>query len=139
MDEREDIIRLWFAMWLQKSDLGIDKIFEKQAVYIESWGPEYHGREKIKLWFTEWNTRGTVLQWDIQQFFHKENQTIVEWKFKNTMNDGRIEAFDGLTLVRWTENNQIAFLKEFGCNENRYDPYSEGETPHFREEETLWF
>ena len=83
MDNRERIIRLWFDMWLTKKDLGISDIFSNNAIYIESWGPEYHGIKKIILWFEEWNTRGTVLQWDIKQFFHKDNQTIVEWYFKN--------------------------------------------------------
>lgn len=27
MNKREKIIRLWFDMWLQQKDLGIDKIF----------------------------------------------------------------------------------------------------------------
>jgi len=68
MDNRERIIRLWFDMWLTKKDLGISDIFSNNAIYIESWGPEYHGIKKIILWFEEWNTRGTVLQWDIKQF-----------------------------------------------------------------------
>ena len=68
MDNRERIIRLWFEMWLTKKDLGISDIFSNNAIYIESWGPEYHGVQKIALWFKEWNTRGTVLQWDIKQF-----------------------------------------------------------------------
>ena len=58
MDDRERIIRLWFDMWLSKKDLGILDVFADNAVYIESWGPEYHGSRKIKLWFEEWNTRG---------------------------------------------------------------------------------
>ncbi len=99
MEIREDIIKQWFHMWLQKRDMGIQKIFAEEAVYIESWGPEYHGTEKIKLWFDEWNTRGTVLTWDVKQFFHKSTQTIVEWYFKNKMNDGSIEAFDGMSLI----------------------------------------
>lgn len=78
MKTRETIIRRWFDMWLQKKDLGIAEMFSDNATYIESWGPEYHGSAKIKLWFDEWNTRGTVLQWDIKQFFHKANQTMVE-------------------------------------------------------------
>ena len=49
MNEREKIIRLWFDMWLQKKDLGISEIFSDNAVYIESWGPEYHRSAKIKL------------------------------------------------------------------------------------------
>ena len=139
MDDREKIIRLWFDMWLSKKDLGISNIFSDRAIYIESWGPEYQGIEKITLWFDEWNTRGTVLQWDIKQFFHKGNQTIVEWYFKNKMEDGKEEAFDGISLIAWTPDNKIALLKEFGCNENRYDPYNDGPVLCFRAESSKWF
>ena len=139
MNEREKIIRLWFDMWLQKKDLGISEMFADNSVYIESWGPEYHGSEKIKLWFDEWNTRGTVLQWDIKQFFHKENQTMVEWYFKNQMNDGKVEVFDGVSLIEWTSDDKILFLKEFGCNINNYDPYQNGDTPQFKDEKISWF
>lgn len=41
--------------------------------------------------------------------------------------------------IRWNEAGQICFLQEFGCNENRYDPYAQGKTPVFREEQPLWF
>ena len=139
MNEREKIIRLWFDMWLQKKDLGISEIFADNSLYIESWGPEYHGSAKIKLWFDEWNTRGTVLQWDIKQFFHKENKTLVEWYFKNQMKNGKVEAFDGVSLIEWTSDNNILFLKEFGCNINHYDPYEHGNEPQFRDEKAGWF
>lgn len=139
MNEREKIIRLWFDMWLQKKDLGISEMFADNSVYIESWGPEYHGSVKIKLWFDEWNTRGTVLQWDIKQFFHKENKTIVEWYFKNQMKNGKVEAFDGVSLIEWTSDNNILFLKEFGCKINNYDPYKHGDKPQFRDEQAGWF
>ncbi len=135
---REKIVRLWFDMWLKKSDLGIPAIFADDAVYIESWGPEYRGSARIRQWFEEWNTRGSVLRWDIRQFFHKGDQTIVEWYFKNAMNDGQIQAFDGMSLIEWRDG-KIRLLKEFGCNENRYDPYRNGAEPHFRDERTLWF
>ena len=72
---REGIIRLWFDMWLQQEDLGIDKIFTEDILYIESWGPTYEGRALVKHWFEEWNTRGKVLKWDIQQYFHQGDQT----------------------------------------------------------------
>lgn len=85
MNKREEIISLWFEMWLQKKDLGILKIFSENATYIKSWGPRYDSSKKIKLWFDEWNSRGTVIKWDINQFFHKENQTIVEW-YNGTLN-----------------------------------------------------
>lgn len=139
MEQREAAIRLWFEMWLKKTDLGIRDLFAPDAVYIESWGPEYHGTEKIKHWFDEWNTRGTVLQWDIRQFFHQEVQTVVEWYFKNRMDDGRVESFDGMSLVKWNGEGRIAYLQEFGCNESRYDPYRDGPEPKFREGPAAWF
>lgn len=139
MDKREKIIKLWFEMWLQKKDLGIADIFSDDAVYTESWGPEYKGVQKIRMWFEEWNTRGTVLTWEIKQFFHKDNQTIVEWYFKNTVNEDKIEEFDGMSLIVWNEQNKIISLKEFGCNINNYDPYQNGSAPQFQEETAMWF
>lgn len=61
MNHKESIIQLWFTMWLPKMDLELMEIFSKDAVYIENWGPEYEGNNKIKLWFDEWNTRGSIL------------------------------------------------------------------------------
>ena len=37
METRERVIRLWFDMWLKKTDLGILEIFSQDALYIESW------------------------------------------------------------------------------------------------------
>ena len=137
--QREQRIRLWFDMWLQARDLGMEEIFAPDCVYVESWGPRYVGRDKVAHWFQEWNTRGRVVRWDIRQFFHKGDQTIVEWSFRNEMNDGRVEEFDGLSLVQWDEAGRIAFLREFGCNTRNYDPYRDGGPPRFREESPVWF
>ena len=138
MNRREETIRLWFDMWLQKSDLGILNIFSENAVYTESWGPEYHSAAKIKLWFDEWNTRGTVLQWDIKQYFHKENQTIVEWYSKHN-EQWKSGGVDGISLIEWTPDDKILSLKEFGCNTGNYDPYQDGNVPQFKEESAMWF
>jgi len=73
--------------------------FLDDVIYIESWCPKYENRQTVKHWFNEWNTRGKVLAWDIKQFFHKDNQTIVEWHFKNKMNEGKVEEFDGISLI----------------------------------------
>ncbi len=139
MTEREKIIHLWFEMWLCQQDLGIDDIFTEDVEYTESWGPKYTDRRTVKHWFDEWNTRGKVLEWDIKQFFHKENQTVVEWYFRNKMNTGEIEEFDGLSLIEWTTENRIKSLKEFGCNCSNYDPYENGAVPEFRDEKAKWF
>ena len=87
-EQREAAIRAWFSMWLEKQDTGILDLFAPDAVYIESWGPWYHGAEAIRRWFREWNTRGTVLRWDIRQFLHQGGQSVVEWLFHCAMADG---------------------------------------------------
>lgn len=139
MEERERIIRLWFDMWLKQKDLGMDSIFSEDILYTESWGPEYRGIGKLKHWFYEWNTRGKVLRWDIKGFFHRDDMTAVEWYFKNTMDSGDTEEFDGISIIKWNSGNKIASLKEFGCNINNYDPYENGSEPVFRNENINWF
>ena len=41
-----------------------------------------------------------------KQLFHKDNQTIVEWHFKNKMNEEKVEEFDGISLIVWTADNK---------------------------------
>lgn len=106
---------------------------------MASWCPKYENLKTVKHWFNEWNTRGKVIIWDIKQFFHKENQTVVEWYFKNEMNTGSVEEFDGISLIEWTEDNKIKSLKEYGCNLNNYNPYQHSDNPQFRDEKTNWF
>ena len=117
----------------------MDRIFTEDVVYTESWCPKYENLKTVKHWFSEWNTRGKVIIWDIKQFFHKGNQTVVEWYFKNEMNTGSIEEFDGISLIEWTEDNKIKSLKEYGCNLNNYNPYQHSENPQFRDEKISWF
>ena len=50
-----------------------------------------------------------------------------------------LKAFEGISLIEWTAEDKITLLKEFGCNENRYDPYEGGAKPHFRDENAKWF
>ena len=139
MAGREQAVRHWFSMWLEGRDTGILQLFAPDALYIESWGPEYRGAQQIKHWFEEWNTRGKVLVWDIQGFFHREDRSVVEWHFENKMRGGTAEIFDGLSLVDWDRDGRICRLQEFGCNLHRYDPYADGPAPKFREGAARWF
>ncbi len=122
--EREKIIKLWFDMWLQKTNLGINNIFTNDIVYIESWGPKYTNIQTIKHWFFEWNKRAEVINWDIKYYIHNENKTIVEWHFKARLNDKKEDVeFDGISVVEWTNDNKIKKLQEFCCEINNYNPY----------------
>lgn len=48
-------------------------------------------------------------------------------------------SFDGISLIEWTDDSKIEFLKEFGCNINNYDPYKSGNIPKFKNTEVGWF
>lgn len=113
--------------------------FRRTPLYIESWGPQYQGVEKIKHWFTEWNTRGRVLRWDMGACFHRAQETMVTWRFHCRMDDGTEQAFEGVSYVLWSSEGRIQRLQEFGCNEKRYDPYEQGVEPVFQEQTILWF
>ncbi len=131
MNEREEIVRRWFSMWLEREDLGIREIFAEDAVYTESWGPAYHGVEKIAHWFREWLSRGRVLVWDVRRFFHAGDQTAVTWSFRCRMGDDPPAGFEGVSVVRWAEDGRIAGLTEYCCEPEQYDPYANGPEPVF--------
>lgn len=79
----------------------------------------------IRLWFEMW--------------LKKEDLGIPRIFTQDAMLDGRTEAFDGMSLAKWSGGNRIACLQEFGCNEDRYDPYQDGPEPKFREGRAAWF
>lgn len=138
--KREQTIIRWFAMWLEQKAEGISDIFTPDAVYIECWRPKYVGLAKIQHWFEEWNTRGRVTQWKAKQFFHKEDQTVVQWTFSCEMKGEAAQSFEGLSLVRFDAEGKICFWQEFGCNTAHYDPYEYGATPVFKPtEEGVFF
>lgn len=129
MNNRELIIKLWFKMWLEQKDFGIDNIFADNVVYTECWGPRYSDKKTIKIWFDEWNTRGKVIKWDILQIIHHENQSVVQWIFECKMKNGEFSKFEGISLILWNDSNKIKELKEFQCDLNNYNPY-ENEKAH---------
>ncbi|MHB8131129.1 MAG: nuclear transport factor 2 family protein [Mobilitalea sp.] len=112
MIEREQIIKRYFESWLNKNYLILRKTFDSNAIYSECYGPEYHGLEIIERWFQDWNERGTVFTWDIKQFIHQSNMTVVEWYFKCEY-DKNIGEFDGVSLIEFNNDDIIVNLKEF--------------------------
>ncbi len=127
MKTKENNIRLWFDMWLAKTDFGIKNVFSDDAVYIESWGPKYVGNEKIAHWFKEWNARGDVVSWDIKKTIKDDDKIIVLWHFKCKMKNGKGQDLDGISVVKFNNEDQISFLQEFSCENETYDPYEKKE------------
>lgn len=122
MVEREQIIKNYFEAWLYKNTPIVKETFDSKAIYSECYGPEYCGVEIIEKWFEDWNKRGTVLVWDINQFIHHRNTTAVEWYFKCEY-DKVIGEFNGVSLVEFNDDNYIVSLKEFQSKVPHYYPY----------------
>lgn len=124
MKEKEDIIKLWFKMWLKKQNLGIDNIFSDNAEYVESYGVKYESLAEIISWFTIWNEHNSVLEWNIIDFWHKADETIVIWYFKCCYNNN-IDEFEGNSIIHWNNDLKIDYLKEFACKLPQINPYRE--------------
>ena len=122
MSQREQMIRNYFQSWLQKNSTILKNTFTQNTIYSECYGPEYHGLEIIEQWFHDWNKQGTVLVWDIKQFIHQGDLTVVEWFFKYEHN-GHSGEFNGLSLIEFNSDNYIVRLKEFQSKLPHYSPY----------------
>ena len=128
MNRREEVVKTWFRLWLTGGDFDPAALFTEDARYIESWGPEYAGREMIARWFRDWHENGKVLQWDAQEFLHDRDTTVVRWYFRCQMKGEEASGFDGLSLIRWSKDEKIAFLQEYASTEKRYCPYKNAES-----------
>ncbi|NSB16078.1 nuclear transport factor 2 family protein [Clostridium beijerinckii] len=124
MNIREQIIKKYFKSWLDNNCPVLKDIFDLNVTYSECYGPEYHGIDTVTTWFKEWNKRGKVLVWDIKQFIHQGNISVVEWYFKCRY-DGEIEEFDGVSLIEFNDSNYIVSLKEFQSKIPHYYPYND--------------
>ncbi len=122
MSDREEIIKKYFGAWINNNSLVLKDIFDRNIMYSECYGPEYHGINTIKTWFEDWNKRGEVLIWDIKQFVHQGNISVVEWYFKCKY-DGEVGEFDGVSLIEFNDDNYIVTLKEFQSKVPHYSPY----------------
>lgn len=117
---KEDLIIEWFdSHWN-----NFEVIFESDAYYSESWGPEYKGIIEIKKWFNDWHEHFKLDKWEIKQFIHTNKHSIVEWHFSCIDLDG-VHEFDGISLIEWSPNSLIKSLKEFGSSLPKYDPFEQ--------------
>lgn len=118
---REVIIRKYFKAWLDKDISVLPLIFSENAVYSECYGPEYFGLDQILKWFSDWNAKGSVLEWDIKSFVHQGEVSVAEWHFKCDY-DGEVSGFDGVSLIEF-DGEKIISLKEFQSKSEHYCPY----------------
>ena len=101
--------------------------FKRKRRLYRVLGAKDEGRARILYRFAEWNTCGRVASWEILRFLHGAEEAVAVWQF------------GGVSLGRFDADGRIRFLREFGCNADRYDPYANGPVPVFRYEKVRWF
>ncbi len=122
MTEQEKIVAEYFDMWVSRDGSRLPRIFSRNALYVESWGPEYHGLEEIQRWFREWNERGTVREWTVRRFLEQGGSVLCEWYFECEY-DGVGHAFNGVSWVVFDGAGKIAELREYQSALPNYDPF----------------
>ena len=120
----EAIIRKYFQAWIRADIEPLYEIFSENVVYRECYGPEYHGRAQIIRWFEDWNTRGRVLEWTIKRVIEQDQSLVLEWYFKYVY-DGITDAFDGVTIADFDNDNRIVKLCEYQSKAEHCFPYGE--------------
>lgn len=115
------IIEEWFFSWYDPNWNAFSNVFEENAYYSESWGPEYFGIEEIRQWFIKWHTRSTLEKWEIKNIINHNEYSVVEWYFCCCDKKDRNE-FDGVSVIEWSTNNKIVSLKEFASILPKYRP-----------------
>lgn len=122
MKVKELIVQKYFDSWIKNDNSNLKNVFTDDIIYSECYGPEYHGINQILLWFNDWHKHGKVLKWDIKQFIHNENMTVAEWYFQCEYK-GKVDGFNGVSLIEFTEDLKIKNLKEFESKEQHVYPY----------------
>ncbi|WP_294403789.1 nuclear transport factor 2 family protein [uncultured Clostridium sp.] len=122
MKDYKEIIRKYFKSWLDSDISKLEDIFAEDVIYTECYGPQYRGIENIKKWFSDWNTHGKVLKWEIKSFVEEESVTAAEWYFECRY-DEKTYGFDGISLVTFNSEDRIIELKEFQSKAEHYYPY----------------
>ena len=123
MIEQQEKIRAYFNAWIDNNVHVLQDILSDDILYSECYGPEYRGLNQVNIWFTDWNKCGAVRRWDIKQFVHQKNISVVEWYFE-CIYDNTIDGFDGVSLIEFGDDGKIISIKEFQSKSEHYFPYS---------------
>lgn len=115
-------IKTYFEAWLSKNGTALSMIFADDVVYSECYGPEYRGLNQIQRWFSDWNLRGTVLQWDIRNAIESGSTLCVEWYFRCEY-DGNVDGFNGVSWIEFDDCGKIKALREFQSKAEHCFPY----------------
>ncbi|WP_410817542.1 nuclear transport factor 2 family protein [Micromonospora sp. 050-3] len=105
--------------WNSNDTESIVATVTPDAVVTESYGPVYHGQERIREWADKWFGQGSrVLNWVITNEFTAGDTTVAEWRFEHR-EENEDRSFEGLTIAT-VRDGKIAALREYATTADLY-------------------
>ncbi|TDC24055.1 nuclear transport factor 2 family protein [Streptomyces sp. 8K308] len=113
-------LHAYIDAWRRHDVAGVLATLTDDCVVIESYGPVYHGRQRVEQWMHAWfGAGGSVDDWEITWRSSTGEVLTAEWVFSCTW-QGRAATFEGATIAR-LEGERIAYLREYATTAPLYD------------------
>ncbi len=124
-DARFSLYRLlqsFIRSWLTQDKALFLSLLHRDVHYSESHGPVYVGRAACERWFAEWNARGKVLEWTIDEYCEDANAGTLsfEWTFR-CLYDGAVAGFRGASFMT-VSGGEIVGVREYRTADERTYP-----------------
>jgi len=115
MDQLQAYIDGW-----RRHDIGaVLATLNDDCIITESYGPVYHGRERVEQWMTTWLAAGSVDAWKVTSGAALNHVLLAEWVFSCTWR-GEAATFEGATIAR-LRDGKISYLREYATTASLYD------------------
>ena len=120
---KQDMFLAYIQAWLDNDSRYLSDWFSDDICYRECYGPEYHGIEQLKQWFSDWQQEGRVLEWQVSNMMEVGDKLVAEWHFSSQYKKDR-GSFNGVSVVTFYEG-KITKLVEYQSSDAVVFPYGE--------------
>lgn len=118
--DAEHLIRSYVEGWREGDAAKILGAVAPDCVVIESHGPTYRGKDRIRQWVETWfGAGGVVNSWEIRSLETTGEAGFFEWSFACTWQGERYE-FEGASVIRLEEGG-ISYIREYTTTSPLYD------------------
>lgn len=113
------VLTEYIKAWSENDTEGILATVTPDVVVTESYGPVYHGQERVREWANTWfGQGGCVRKWRITNEFTHGDTIVAEWRFDYVW-DEKNESFEGATIAT-VRDGKIAALREYAATAELY-------------------
>lgn len=112
-EERSKCFEKYLGSVYHRDFEALRDVFDKDAIYIDSFGAGSKGIDEILEWFGIWSERNTLKYWGINMFHFSTGHTVcAEWEFDYD-HCGKSERFLVLGMAIFNDEGKIRRLVEY--------------------------